>query len=276
MDEILSGKNREEVIENIHNMLRTKAEDVRNGRVDIKKFVITKSLTKAPEDYVDSRNQPHVQVALKLKAAGKSIKPGDFIPYVICKSSSTLLAEKAFSPELLNKGDDSPVLDIEWYLQQQILPPATRLCDGVPGGEASQLADCLGVTYNAPQIIAPTQPSITWHVDKEERFQNLKPINFPCPGCKKMVSISASTTLPSSCSHCQRGFGFEFLKNQLTLFKRNLIGQYYNSYFVCDEPSCKQKSRQFIFKKTPKCTVPGCRGSMQPEVNALFLNDSSC
>lgn len=49
------------------------------------KFVITKQLTKRPEDYPDARNQPHVQVALRRRAAGLRngtmqvrIQPGRF------------------------------------------------------------------------------------------------------------------------------------------------------------------------------------------------------
>ena len=32
------------------------------GLVPLEKFVITKTLTKPPEDYPDAKNQPHVQV----------------------------------------------------------------------------------------------------------------------------------------------------------------------------------------------------------------------
>lgn len=35
------------------------------------KYIITKQLTKRPEDYPDARNQAHVQVALRRRAAGK-------------------------------------------------------------------------------------------------------------------------------------------------------------------------------------------------------------
>ena len=34
------------------------------GAMTLDKFVITKQLTKRPEDYPDAKNQPHVQVAL--------------------------------------------------------------------------------------------------------------------------------------------------------------------------------------------------------------------
>ena len=46
-------------------------EKVAAGAVTLDKFVITKQLTKRPEDYPDARNQPHVQVALRRRAQHK-------------------------------------------------------------------------------------------------------------------------------------------------------------------------------------------------------------
>jgi DNA polymerase family B len=46
------------------------AERVRERQVPLAKFLVTKQLTKRPEDYPDARNQPHVQVALRRRAAG--------------------------------------------------------------------------------------------------------------------------------------------------------------------------------------------------------------
>lgn len=37
-------------------------EDMRSGQIELDKYIITKSLTKQPEDYPDGKNQPHVQV----------------------------------------------------------------------------------------------------------------------------------------------------------------------------------------------------------------------
>lgn len=88
-------------------------EEMRKGEIALEKFVITKSLTKPPEDYPDAKNQPHVQVrnfcygiygwfrfsyfflnffyfyhmqvALRLKKNGyPCCSAGDTIPYVIC------------------------------------------------------------------------------------------------------------------------------------------------------------------------------------------------
>jgi DNA polymerase alpha subunit A len=35
---------------------------MKNGEIDLKKYEITKTLTKPPKDYPDAKNQPHVQV----------------------------------------------------------------------------------------------------------------------------------------------------------------------------------------------------------------------
>ncbi len=67
LDQILSGKSREEVVDNIHSYLQQKSHEIRNGVIPLKGYIITKGLTKAPEDYPDSKGQPHVQVALKMK-----------------------------------------------------------------------------------------------------------------------------------------------------------------------------------------------------------------
>ena len=74
LDRILScrtGVPREEVVAAIHDHLTQLAAAVTAGTVPMNKFVITKQLTKRPEDYPDAKNQPHVQVALRRRAAGK-------------------------------------------------------------------------------------------------------------------------------------------------------------------------------------------------------------
>jgi len=64
LDLILSNKNREEVVEEIHEYLRGIGAKISNGEIPLAKFVINKSLTKNPGDYTDGKTQPHVQVAL--------------------------------------------------------------------------------------------------------------------------------------------------------------------------------------------------------------------
>ena len=50
---------------------RSVREQVESGAIPLGKFIITKQLTKRPEDYPDAKGQPHVMVAARRKAAGK-------------------------------------------------------------------------------------------------------------------------------------------------------------------------------------------------------------
>lgn len=91
-------------MENIHNYLRTVGEETRKGLIPLEKFVVNKGLTKAPEDYADAKSQPHVQVALRLKSKGMSVRAGDTVPYVICVHKDSLTpkgsyAERAYHPD---------------------------------------------------------------------------------------------------------------------------------------------------------------------------------
>lgn len=54
-----------------HNAPVQVQEKVKAGLVPMNKYIITKQLTKRPEDYPDAKNQAHVQVALRRRAAGK-------------------------------------------------------------------------------------------------------------------------------------------------------------------------------------------------------------
>lgn len=130
---ILSDKDREEVVNEIHEYLRQVGEEIRKGEVSLEKFIINKvkwkifmqttwisdqnallqQLTKNPHEYADAKNQPHVQVALRMRAAGISVRAGDTIPYVICQvdhipnGSKTGFAEKAFHPDDIVHGKKS-------------------------------------------------------------------------------------------------------------------------------------------------------------------------
>jgi len=68
LDQILSGKPREDVLDEIHSYLRTQSALIREGKIPPEKFAISKTMTKKPEEYPDAHTQPHVQVALALRS----------------------------------------------------------------------------------------------------------------------------------------------------------------------------------------------------------------
>ena len=77
--------------------------------INVNEYIITKELTKAPQDYSDFKSLPHVAVAIKQKEKGKSDTElvGNFIPFVICVNTQNQIdpkasiSEKAFHPEEL-------------------------------------------------------------------------------------------------------------------------------------------------------------------------------
>lgn len=67
-------------------------------------------LGKNPEDYPDAKSQPHVQVALRMKARGGTPRAGDVIPYVFCigsggETGKTGQADRAKHPDEIRKVD---------------------------------------------------------------------------------------------------------------------------------------------------------------------------
>jgi len=281
LDEILSGKSREDVINNVHSYLRQKGEEISNNNkthsIPLAKFIITKALTKAPEEYPDAKNQPHVQVALKLMRAGKSVRAGDHIQYVICQGTGESFSERAYSPEeVLRTTDSSLTVDLQWYLSQQIHPPIARLCAHIEGTDTAQLADCLGLDpakfrQKISAELHRDEPYFVSSVDEEDKFREVEHFSLVCTGCGQSV-LFTKFMIPK-CTYCPSSFEESYICNSLRLFWRKFVERYYCGYMVCNEESCKNRTRQLFFKKTPKCIVPGCKGTMLLEYTAddLYL-----
>ena len=153
---ILSGRSREDSVEAIHELLRVTRQQIDEGKVALSKFIITKQLTKAPAEYEDAKNQPHVQVALRRISQGKrgGTSAGETVPYVIAIPLETdpdapplskSVGDRARHPEELRLARESLGLDVDYYVGQQIHPIVTRLCEHIDGTSSGQLAHALGL-----------------------------------------------------------------------------------------------------------------------------------
>ncbi|KAJ2991108.1 DNA polymerase alpha catalytic subunit [Globomyces sp. JEL0801] len=140
LGQIFSAANCEDTVNRIHEYLGKVGEEVRAGLIPPTKF----GLTKRPEEYADKNTQPHVQVALRLISQGLGAKVGDTIPYVICRGTESVIAQRAYHIDELTKVDSGLELDLEWYLANQIHPPIARLCAPIEGTDNARLAVCLG------------------------------------------------------------------------------------------------------------------------------------
>ncbi|GAB2231798.1 hypothetical protein Drorol1_Dr00010810 [Drosera rotundifolia] len=285
LSQILSARSCEDVVESIHNSLMKVQEEMRNGEVALEKYVITKTLTKPPEAYPDAKNQPHVQVALRLKQSGYSSgsSAGDTVPYVICcEQGSTLgksagIAQRARHPDELKHNNENWMIDIEYYLSQQIHPVVSRLCACIQGTSPARLADCLGLDPTKFQSrtsdpVSDEPPSLLLSsTDDEERYVGCQPLTLFCPSCScsfecPIVSSSISKLVIGNSSEAQAEdtsgnfwqklqcpkcptegengqLSAVMIANQVKRQAEGFISLYYRGLMTCDDETCKYTTR---------------------------------
>ncbi|KAF9908957.1 DNA-directed DNA polymerase alpha catalytic subunit pol1 [Linnemannia zychae] len=291
LTQILSSDNqdREQVVENIHNYLRTVGEETRKGLIPMEKFVVNKGLTKAPEDYADAKSQPHVQVALRLKRKGISVRAGDTVPYVICvhddaPTTKGGYADRAYHPDEVIQPDSGLTIDYEYYLNQQVHPPLDRLCGPIEGTDATRLADCLGLDTSKFRSVvrSDTQEqelqTLGSQLSDAERYKDAESLEIRCRSCQSTFSCSSLMMEKDGANY----FGLQCLScgaiaqrasvcMQLTNAIRKHIQKYYHGWVVCDDQGCRNRTRM-VSVVGRRCLVEECKtGRMHREYSDTSL-----
>lgn len=290
LEQILSGANRDEILENIHQYLSRVGEETRGGLIPIEKFVINKALTKSPEMYADGKVQPHVKVALAMKQKGVSARVGDTIPYVICEGEASVVAARAYHPDDLKKADSGLKIDFEWYLSSQVHPPIARLIQPIEGTDSARIADCLGLDaakYHSPSTSATQDSDELFMLDSqltdEERFKGVEKFAPICRHCQQshvfeplvrtnpanVADIQISFVCPNAA--CQQMMPVPSLLAQLRVAIQKCLTKYQVGWMVCDDTACQNRTVQMsVYGK--RCLVPGCKGSMVLEYTDTMLD----
>jgi len=279
LSRILSGEGKEEAVHWAHDFLQAKAKEMDDNKVPLQRYVITKGLTKAPEDYPDAKNQPHVQVALAMQRRGKPVRPGMEIGYVICQpleaaegGAKASLAERARHPQefMLN-----PALrvDVEWYKKQQVHPLVSRLLAPVEGTDPARLAECLGLDGSRfAQAAAAREAADAGEDDAAyarmaghdvnalfDRKTRWKDYSCRLPGvkCSKCEETSTWKQLlqPESweadgvnsmfcCSKCPEQINPKRASNVFTMQLRGLLKEHCEGWVQCPGEECIEKTRR--------------------------------
>ncbi|KAH7885786.1 hypothetical protein F5I97DRAFT_1936758 [Phlebopus sp. FC_14] len=284
LEQILSGEPAEIVVENIHEYLATVGSNVRSGKVKLDDFVIYKRLGKNPEDYPDAKSQPHVQVALRIKAKGGSARSGDVIPYIFClsqgeESAKGAQADRARHPDELKKaaaGGSS--IDYEHYLAHQVLPPIERLCEPIEGTDRARLAECLGLDPGRYRVSGGTEAGSAFttldsQVSDAERFRDAHPFHVRCRGCQGEMAFSPIWEREPSgpvCPSCNSRLTPESMQTQLEVQIRACIARYYQGWTVCDDTTCGHRTRSMAVYGR-HCIRAGCRGNVRFEYTDVDL-----
>ncbi|TGZ60142.1 hypothetical protein CRM22_008710 [Opisthorchis felineus] len=275
---LLSGEPKDAILERIHTDLIETAEKVREGKMPLSDFIITKMLTKAPEDYADAKSQPHIQVALRLNNSGGSndggarrrLRAGDTVEYIICNDGSGSVAtQRGYSPgELTNRGvsksadDQQPSLtvDVNYYLAHQIHPVVSRLVAPIEGTSPARIADCLGLDPSGyrRQGVDVAGGDEDENVDcavgsgtnaGATAWGDVEPLYLPCPqtcgGPQLEIKPSGLTALAKAwvCPNCSHNLlqsvdSVCSIVNRLTWQARQMIVRYELGWLHCEDPAC--------------------------------------
>ncbi|CAG8497514.1 9446_t:CDS:10, partial [Ambispora gerdemannii] len=269
LDQILSFSDREEILENIHKYLTYVAEQTRSEAYPLEKFIINKNLTKNPTEYADTKAQPHVQVALRRMKNNQSARVGETIPYIICKANESNkndnFASRAYHPDEI-KNCESLKIDSEWYLNTQIHPCVTRLCEPLEGTDSVRIAASLGLETQKFRS-GNYSSSYEDKFKNEERFADVEKFQPICRYCKsRFIFESNGSDLAASgisCGNqeCKRTLQMPSLVAQINRQIKSHIQRYYDGWFVCDEMACQYRTKTINLK----CQISGCPGAMTEE-----------
>uniref|UniRef100_A0A915KY41 DNA-directed DNA polymerase n=1 Tax=Romanomermis culicivorax TaxID=13658 RepID=A0A915KY41_ROMCU len=285
LNEILSERGLDEILDNIHQFLSNLGQEIRNGNVPREKYVIKKQLAKAPKDYGDKISQPHVTVALRLNEKGRKFKQGDVISYVICQDGTNNSAvQRAYDLSEMEE-NSKLIIDSHYYLSQQIHPVVSRLCEVIDGTDAVRIAECLGMG------ISDSAYEYDWSTlfNPKDCDSYCSPFDFQCtnPECNTINEIDSifrgkASSIEFSLGKCKnencavKPLDFTFLlANRLRLLIFRLIEKYYANWMICDDITCNYRTRKISFKiDKGQIICPSCkRNILKQEINEKMLFD---
>jgi DNA polymerase alpha subunit A len=97
LDQLLCDESNDLRLENIFDILKNIGDNLRKGKLPLSSLVITKQLSKNPNDYPNDKRLSHVLVALRLnESGGRKWKAGDTVPYIICEVSLNFIFFELF------------------------------------------------------------------------------------------------------------------------------------------------------------------------------------
>jgi len=223
-------------------------------------------------------------VALRLNTSagsgGRKLRSGDAVVYVICDDGSSLPAsQRAYHPDLEVAKRPELTIDAHYYLEHQVHPVVSRLCDPIDGTDAARIAECLGIDashFRQAMRRDEDEDDALLGVTEEselEKYRDCEELKFPCRECgseNKVCVVQDSSGLAlENCPGCKLSplENVAYVRNQLTRAVRRHVQRYYEGWHVCEDPACALRTRQTpVIMSGGQSVCPACRRSMlRPE-----------
>ncbi len=183
------------------------------------------------------------------------------------------------------------MLDIEYYLHKQILPPVERLCAPVSGTDITRLADCLGLDTTKYRVSSASSGPVDAEIQPLEsqvpdaiRFKDSTPLHLRCLHCSHSFvfrglaqhhSYVTSAGIQCPASGCGAVLPTLAVAAQTEAQIRQHTAQYYAGWLVCDDSACGARTRAMsVYGHRclgPKGLGTGCLGRMRFEYGEKAL-----
>lgn len=128
LQDVLNIILKEQDVKKALNLVKGKINDIKTGKMDINKLVITKSISKSLRTYKGI--QPHVELLKKMRKRDPASAPGigDRIGFVIVKGTG-MVSKRTEDPEYVIKHRLG--IDSKYYIESQLLPPLERVFEAL-------------------------------------------------------------------------------------------------------------------------------------------------
>jgi len=189
LEEVLNTILKEQDVKKAVKIVKDTVNDIKAGKVDVDKLVITKSISRSLKAYKGI--QPHVELVKKMKRRDPSSAPGvgDRVGYVIVRGTH-MISKRAEDPEYIKK--HKLKIDSKYYIESQLLPPLERLFEAlrVSKSELTGVGKQLGL-FEALK---------NGNVQKSEFEESLSEIEgFICNRCN---NVFRRPPLTGKCNNC--------------------------------------------------------------------------
>lgn len=128
LQDVLNIILKEQDVKKALNLVKNKINDIKTGKMDINKLIITKSISKSLKTYKGV--QPHVELLKKMKKRDPASAPGigDRIGFVIIKGTG-MVSKRTEDPDYVIK--NKLAIDSKYYIESQLLPPLERVFEAL-------------------------------------------------------------------------------------------------------------------------------------------------
>ncbi|MEM5792849.1 MAG: DNA polymerase domain-containing protein [Candidatus Aenigmatarchaeota archaeon] len=187
LEKVLNTILREQDVNKAVKIVKDTVNDIKTGKVEIDKLVITKSVSRSLKSYKGV--QPHVELVKKMKTRDPTSAPGvgDRVGYVIVKGTQ-MISMRAEDPEFVKK--NKVPIDSKYYIESQLLPPLERVFEALKVNKSELMG--IGKQIGIFEIINNNHSN-----EFEESFDSFD--GFICNSCG---NVYRRPPLTGKCNSC--------------------------------------------------------------------------